>query len=384
MMRKRVLLAFAGILLTEAAGAQDLRFPFAEGFAATQPGDPEYQKGLSELDAQQWDKAVATFSAAAMKKKPGVADASLYWKAYAENKLGQTDKALASLAVLKKAYPSSRWVTDAKELALEVNLQSLRPVNPSSTDLVDLRILDEQMKAMASQLDRASRTMSPAGGTGDPDQDLKLIAVNSLMQSDPATALPILQKVLASSNNSQKIKERALFVLTQNRSAEARKILLDTAHNASNDGLQMKAIDFLGMMGGDDTQKDLASLYTRSSDPKVKKEVLKSYMLSGSSASLLAAARTEKDPALRSQAIKYLAMTGKSDNADALTAIYKSDSNAEVRKAVLDALFMMQDGKTMVELANAEKDPAQKLEIVRKMSMIQSPETKTYMLEILK
>jgi hypothetical protein len=352
MMRKTVLIAFAGILLTGAVGAQDLRFPFAEGFAATQPGDAEYQKGLGELDAQQWDKAVATFTASAMKKKIGVADASLYWKAYAENKLGQAHQALASLAVLQQAYPSSRWINDAKVLALEVRLQEGKPVNPLSA--------------------------------GDPDQDLKLIAVNSLMQTDPATALPILQKVLAGGNNSEKVKERALFVLTQNRSADARKILLDTARNGPNNGLQMKAIDFMGMMGGEDAHKDLASLYSGSSDPKVKREVLKSYMLSGSRESLLEAVKSEKDPALRSQAIKYWAMTGNSDDGAALTAIYKSDSNTEVRKAVLDALFMKQDGKAMVDLAKAEKDPAQKLEIVRKMSMIQSPETKAYMLEVLK
>ncbi len=106
--------------------------------------------------------------------------------------------------------------------------------------------------------------------------------------------------------------------------------------------------------------------------------------MTGDGSRVLEVAKTDKDPSVRAAAVKSLVMTGNRDDGQALETIYKSDSNADVRKAVLETLFMKQDGKSMVELARAEKDPAQKLEIVRKMSLIQSPETKAYMLEVLK
>jgi HEAT repeat protein len=397
----------AAMMITGSAAAQQLAMPFAESMEATQPVDPDYQRGLSDLDAHQWEQAVSDFSAVAMRKTAGVSDAAIYWKAYAENKLGRRANALASLAVLQQAYPASRWVKDAKALAVEVRAQSGNPVNPGS----------------------------------ESDQDLKLIALNSLMQSDPASALPILQKVLAS-NNPDKLKDRALFILTQNSAPGARQILLDTARGTSNAGLQMKAITYIGMMGGEDARKELASLYSSSSDQRVKSEILKSFMLSGSKTFLLNAAKSEANPELRRQAIKNLALSGgkeellelyknsssadakreivksmflsgdagllaevarmdkdpsvraaavksmglmgKSGQPDDLTAIYRADADSQVRKAVVEALFLRQDGKGLVSLARSEKDPAMKAEIVLKMSLVQTPETREYMMEILK
>jgi HEAT repeat protein len=98
-------------------------------------------------------------------------------------------------------------VKDAQALAVEVRAQKGEPVSPGT----------------------------------EQDEELKLMAVNSLMQANPDQALPILQKLLAS-NNSDKVRERALFVLTQNSSPQARKILADMARNTANPDLQLKAI----------------------------------------------------------------------------------------------------------------------------------------------
>ena len=40
--------------------------------------DPDYQKGLRELDAHDWDAAIAAFQAAAARKAAS-SDAALYW-----------------------------------------------------------------------------------------------------------------------------------------------------------------------------------------------------------------------------------------------------------------------------------------------------------------
>ena len=395
------------LLLAAAAPApgQNFSVPMVDSFQASSATDADYQKGQRELDARQWDQAISSFSAAASRKGPS-ADAALYWKAYAENRAGRRDECLSTIADLRQAYPSSRWVRDAQALEVEVRAQAGSPVSPNS----------------------------------QPDEDLKLIALNSLMQSDPKAAVPILQKLLAS-NNSLKIKDRALFILTQSGSPEAPKILSDVARGSSNPDLQLKAIRYMGMMGGDESRRELASLYSSSPDENIKREILKSFMISGSRSFLLNAAKTEKDPGLRHEAIKELAISGGQDElwqlyqtgsfddkeqilksmfmsgnssrlvevartesnpalriaaikslglmgnngrGDVLVSIYQSDKDPEVRRAVLNSLFLQQNGKALVDLARSEKDPQMKEEIVKKMALVHTKETTEYMMEILR
>jgi HEAT repeat protein len=282
---------------------------------------------------------------------------------------------------------------------------------------------------------------TPVNAGSYSDDDLKLLAVNSLMQSDPDKALPVLQKLLAS-NNSDKIKDRAMFVLAQNPSPQASKLLIDTARNSSNPDLQLKAIRYMGMMGNQASHAELASLYSSISDARVKRAILQSFMISGSRDFLLKAAKSEKDPELRKEAIRQLALSGGGEQlwqlyqsegsnetkrailhsmfltgdssklveiarsekepelriaaikslglmggngrGDVLVSIYRSDQNREVRSAVLNSLFLQQNAKALIDLARSEKDPAMKKEIVGKLALVQSKDATDYMMELLR
>lgn len=393
-------------MLTRCASAQGLSVPMSESFQAGQNSDPDYQKGITALDAHDWDQAISRFDTVAARKGPG-ADAALYWKAYAQDHSGRPEESLSTIAEFRRQYPSSRWLKDAQAIEVEVRAQTGSPVNPGTQT----------------------------------DEDLKLIAVNSLLTSNPEAALPILQKLLAS-NNSLALKDRALFILTQTNLPEARKTLSGIARDSRNRDLQIRAIRYMGMQGNDDSRKELASIYESSSDKEVKQQILKSFMVSGSrslllqvaksekdpdlrheairnlaiaggqaelatlyssdssvedkrdilksmfingdSAKLIDIARNEKDPSLRAEAIKSLGLMGNNGRSDDLVAIYRSDTHVEVREAVLKALFLQQNGKALVDLARSEKDPAMKEEIVKKMALVHTKETTDYMMEILK
>ena len=60
------------------------------------------------------------------------------------------------------------------------------------------------------------------------------------------------------------MKERALFVLAQSGSAQARQMVAEIARGKSNPGLQEKAIKYLGLFGGDQSRQALAEIYARS------------------------------------------------------------------------------------------------------------------------
>ncbi|HYL75821.1 MAG TPA: HEAT repeat domain-containing protein, partial [Bryobacteraceae bacterium] len=249
----------------------------------------------------------------ALEEKGPRADGALYWRAYAQIRLGKRDEGVASLNELLKNYPNSRWLDDAKALLAE------------------------------------SGQVSPENAT---DEDLKLMAINSTMNIDPERAVPLLEKLLKSSN-SPRIKERALFVLAQSHSQRSKEVLASVAKGGSNPDLQTKAIEYLGVYGGRDNIQTLVDVYKSTSDTHVKRAILNSFMVSGSRESLLAVAKTESNPELKIVAIQQLGNAGGSAD---LAQLYAGESSPEVKRAIIQGLFVSNNSEKLFELAKNEKD----------------------------
>ena len=69
---------------------------------------------------------------------------------------------------------------------------------------------------------------------------------------------------------------------------------------------------------------------------------------------------------------------------EALTGIYASDASIDVKKAVINALFLQSNATGLVSLARAEKNVELKKEIVSKLSVMKSKEATDYLMELLK
>jgi hypothetical protein len=109
-------------------------------------------------------------------RRAGPCGFGLFYKAYTLNKLGQSKEAWRPSPSLRKTYASSRWLDDAKALELDVNQRAGRPVAPEA----------------------------------ESDEEPQAHAINSIMQSDPERAIPLLENILKSSQ-PPKVKERALL-----------------------------------------------------------------------------------------------------------------------------------------------------------------------------
>lgn len=271
--------------------------------------------------------------------------------------------------------------------------------------------------------------------------DLKLMAVSALAQSDPEEAMPVLAKILASPSASRKVRERSLFVLAQMGSEQAGNAIAEVAKGNSSPELQRKAIQYLGVFGGAGNRKILSDVYGSTTDNTLRKQILNSFMVSGDKARVLSAARTEKDPALRAEAVKLLgvmggttelsqmysvattpdekkailhalfiggavdqvaaAAKGEKDkdvrlaavrnlglmgrrSQDVLSEMYRSETDATVKKEVLNAFFLQNNATRLVEVARVEKDPTLKKEAVHWLSLMNSKESRAYMIELLK
>ena len=303
---------------------------------AEQQADDLYDRARDAIENTRYDRAVADLDRV-IALKTSRTDAALYWKAYSLSKLGQRDEALKTVDEIYRQFANSRWLKDAKALEVEVRQASGQTVSPDAQN----------------------------------DEELRLLALRGIMNSDPEQALPVIEKMLAGTS-SPKVKDRALFVLSQSKSARARDIISGVAKGNANPDLQLKAIRYIGMMGGSDNKQVLAEVYRGANDPAVKNAILRSYMQSGDRDRLFALAKTETDASLRSEAVRQLGMMRATAE---LTQLYQADSSVDVRKQILSAMFMSGDTDKMIELAKAERDPELRKTAIRNLGMMKKPGT---------
>jgi HEAT repeat protein len=370
------------------------------------PQDPLYKQGTAAIDQGDWDAAVKAFSELA-KRKGERTDAALYWQAYALYKGGQPDQALKACAALKAGYPQSRWQRERRALELEI---------------------------------RQSTGQAPQVEAEDSDE-LKLMALSGLMNADPGRAMPLIKQILQSGSSSPKVRDRALFVLAQSGSPEARQALVAIARSDANPDLQARAIQNLGLFGGHESRQSLIEIYRTSQNIQARKAVLSALMLSGDRTGLAAVARKETSPQLRREAINQLGVSGGRDelwqmyqqekdsdvkraiinalfvgggreqlsqlatkesdpevrrdaieklgltgqaSAPTLKTIYATDKDPEIKRAVLNAFFVQGNAKALIEVAKQEQDPRLKKEAIEKLSVMGSKEATEYFMELLK
>jgi len=302
-----------------------------------------YEDGRDDLDEDRYDQAAAKFKQLADMNGPQT-DAALYWIAYADNRLGKRDAALAAIADLKRRYPQSRWQKDASALEIEVRQTTGNPAHPENQS----------------------------------DEELKMLALQGLMNGDPQKGISILENILNGSG-TPKLKSRALFMAAQSGRPEVREILGKIARGQNNPELEKKAVEYLGLFGGPDARKTLADVYASTSDVSVKHAILRSYMIGGDRERLFAAAKSEKDESLRREAIRQLGLVhGTSE----LEQLYKAESSTDLRREILQAFFLAGDSGRLVQAAQGEKDPELRRAAIRNLGLINSDDSGKALQEI--
>jgi hypothetical protein len=248
-----------------------------------------YRHARESLDRDRYEQALETLDRIISAPGNPYSDAAMYWKAYALVRLRRNADALGVLADMQKRFPESRWIKDAKALEVETREASGQTVSPDAQH----------------------------------DEELKLLALRGLMRTDPDRAMPMVEKLMSGSS-SVKLRENAMFVLSQSRSPKAREIIAAVAKTGNPD-LQIRAIRYLG------------------------------------------------------------AMNGNGQNVQILRDIYRSTSDLAAKRAVIDSLARNPQGaRPLADLARAEKDPNLKKLIVSRLSNMSSPDATEYLLELFK
>jgi HEAT repeat protein len=255
-------------------------------------------------------------------------------------------------------------------------------------------------------------------------ESLKIAAIEALMSAPADRALPIVSKVLKG-NDSDDVKERALFVVSQIDKPEARALLSDFAHNNRGE-LQQEAIRMIGISGEAGLLAGLQDIY-RDGDEDVRDAVLEAFLIADDADAVLQIAQAARTPeefadavetlgamgavtqlhALRNmeemyepliqayaiagdteslreyaldagnrerqaEAIVGLAMADDDAAKPLFLQIYRSTDDANVKEAVLEAMLIADDDVGVLELFRTSDNSAEKRQLLERLVMMDS------------
>ncbi|HET7063058.1 MAG TPA: HEAT repeat domain-containing protein, partial [Rudaea sp.] len=330
--------ALLAAVLTIAAGGASL-LAHAASDDAMAPTDKQlnqlYWQGHEALQKGDWTGALKRFSDLEQQlraKEPQSADAAIYWEAYTLLQAKRTTEAKTTIERLHRDFPKSRWSKDADAL--------LRQAQP------------------------ASAAVKGASVAGD-DEELAEIAVEGLMNAPPERAVPLLKKVLQS-QHSDKVKKRALFVLSQIDEPAALDMVVDVAKTSTDPELREEAVRMLGVSGDEHAIARLRDLYAGSKDPREKRAIIQAWLVADRKDLILASARTETDESVRRQAIEAL---GAMDASTELKQLFDSTHDAANQRAIIQALGVAGNVKALTEIAESQQPDAIRIEAIHALGV---------------
>jgi len=236
------------------------------------------------------------------------------------------------IAELKRRYPQSRWRKDGDALEIEVRQSTGHPVKPDNLD----------------------------------DDDLFILALQGLMNSDAPRGIQKAEQILNGTSTIKK-KSKVLFLVAQSGSPEGQELLGKTAQGHGNPELQGKAVEYLGIFGGNRSANMLATVYLNSNDPGVKRAVIRSYMISGNKEQLFKLAKGEKDESLKRDAIRQLGLVGGQSE---LQQLYQSEPSTDLRREILQGFFLAGQSDKLVQVAETDKDPELRRTAIRNLGLM--------------
>ena len=131
-------------------------------------------------------------------------------------------------------------------------------------------------------------------------------------------------------------------MLAQSNSPQARARSWPASPRArTQPDLQRKAIQYLGVTPRQDNRQLLAEIYTASTDVSVKRQVLRAYMVAGDRARVSSPRPpASRLPELRQEAVRQLGVMGAREE---LRQLYQKESDVDVKRQILQALFVAGD-----------------------------------------
>jgi HEAT repeat protein len=383
----------AGQIETVAYTSRDLANVIARApWAPMDPADSLYREARAVLARGDYARAADLFRRLYQQfPNSDYAGESLYYRAFAEYRIGGTDHlrtALSSLTTIQDRFPSLAKSGDAKtlrtrvcgELARQGDEGCAAEVAAAAKATIDTKAqkvaikeeaAEAKAEAAASRGLRSRGSSLPSGCASDDDDDDRVAALNALLQMDADRALPILKTVLARRDAcSVVLRRKAVFLVSQKRSAETADILLNIAKNDPDEEVREQAVFWLSQVPDERAVTMLQQILATSNSEDLKNKALfaLSQHRSPNAAQFLRdfALRENESDELRGQAIFWLGQRRSTENADFLRSLYSRVRSAEVKEKILFSLSQQRGVGNDKFLLDIAKNTNENIELRKK------------------
>jgi HEAT repeat protein len=407
-------------------GAAVAIWMLAAGLAGAAPAPDSKRLGHAKdlIADEQWTRAIAELQAAVDDPKEANRDEALFWLAHSQHQAGDDSSALQTIAKLERGTPTSKWVHPARSLRVEI-AQRLRrddllwimaappappappaaalparppsgsrlsplptpaaPPTPAAAPAPPAPATTPPPTPRAPRLAQpgipvppapAAAPLPPPPGASEfwmplvpaqPDMTLKVQALTGLLESHSDQVIPLLRQIALDRNSPDEARQ-AVFVLGQSRQPEARRTVIDIAHEGA-EPVRIAAVRELGRFDGPAISSELMRVYSMEGTPRLKRQVVSSLGERADAVSLLRIAKSESEPTVRDFAIVTLGRTGARDQ---LHTLYLQ-APQESRAAVLNALFSARDDDELIRIAGSERNPVLRQTARRQLSLLATP-----------
>ncbi|HZI21106.1 MAG TPA: HEAT repeat domain-containing protein [Gemmatimonadales bacterium] len=280
---------------------------------------------------------------------------ALYWAAFALYKNDNLDRPSSLLVDQARQYPKAATLRDAAALLARVQTALARQGD------------EDAARWVRNHAQPADTTRAASCPTEDDEDDMRVAALNGLLQMDAANALPILKKVLARRDAcSAGLRRKAVFLVSQKRSAETEDILLDVAQHDPDSEVRQQAVFWLSQVPTDRAVGMLDSILKTATDQELQEKAIfaLSQQHSPRAGAILRAyaERADAPSETREKAIFWLGQQHSTDNAEFLRALYPKLTEEDLKEKVIFSLAQMggaENMRWMMDLAVNEREPVE-------------------------
>ena len=314
------------------------------------PGARAYLAARDHLNARQYrDAANAFYQLRRDYPQSGYLADSYYYQAFALSRQGgrsQLREARELLDQQMAQHPTTGTLADARELRVRVESQ-----------------LAQQGDAQAAQ----AITQQAQEACG-PEQEMRLAALNALMNMNPERAMPLLQEVLRDRDAcSAELRQHAVFLIAQQMTDETVDILMDLAHrNPDPDPeVRQQAVFWLSEVDSPEALAALQDILADSDDIELQRNALfaiAQHDMGGDGQILREfAQRTDVSTELRAEALFWIGETD--GGAQYLRSIFGSLNDTELRSNALHAIAQEEDPANRDWLVALAKNSSEDMEV---------------------
>ncbi|NIW35161.1 MAG: outer membrane protein assembly factor BamD [Gemmatimonadetes bacterium] len=307
------------------------------------PADSLYRAARERLNRNAYRDAARLFAQLNDRyPRSSYAPQAMYYRAFALYRLGQTAELRAARDVLRRLTRehAEAAIAQAEAEQLMARIEGELASRGDEQAARDLARRARELERREEALARSHRVRERHGAyeACSPEDEVRMAALNGLLQMNPDQAKPILRRVLEREDDCPQIRVHALMVLGQHATEEDLDVMLGVAQNDPVREVRAQAVFWLSQVPGERTLDVLEEILVTSEDDEMRHNALFALSQHDSQRAeqtLRDFALQEDAPAsLRAQAIMWI---GQKDTPEAnrfLRRIYETTDAREIKESV--------------------------------------------------